>query len=104
MAVHGGFTPKNITTDLTAEKTDYVEVVGSNAQFTQPYRTLQEEEIERTKEKEIQMALDKVQNNTSKELTILNRLDRKANDLKEIAVELHHQGSDILEVVSAGGL
>ena len=65
---------------------------------------LQEEEIERTKEKEIQMSLDKVQNNTSKELTILNRLDRKANDLKEIAVELHHQGSDILEVVSAGGL
>ena len=51
-----------------------------------------------------EIKLDKVQNNTSKELTILNRLDRKANDLKEIAVELHHQGSDILEVVSAGGL
>ena len=38
------------------------------------------------------------------ELMLLKRLDRKANDLKEIAVELHHQGSDILEVVSAGGL
>ena len=49
MAVHGGFTPKNITTDLTADKTDYVEVVGSNAQFTQPYRTLKEEEIEMMK-------------------------------------------------------
>ena len=65
---------------------------------------LQEEESEKTKEREIQLALDKVQNNTSKEMTILNRLDRKASDLKEIAVELHHQGTDILEVVSASVL
>ena len=34
------------------------------------------------------------------ELMLLKRLDRKANDLKENMIELHHQGSDILEVVS----
>jgi hypothetical protein len=35
---------------------------------------------------------------------LLKRLDRKANDLKDNVRELHHQGSDILEVVSASGL
>ena len=63
---------------------------------------LQEEEIERTKEIEIQLALERIQNQTSKEMTILNRLDRKASDLKQDVKELHHQGSDILEVVSIG--
>ena len=61
---------------------------------------LQEEEIERTKEIEIQLALERIQNQTSKEMTILNRLDRKANDLKENIIELHQQGSDILQLVS----
>ena len=38
------------------------------------------------------------------ELMLLKRLDRKANDLKDNVRDLHHQGSDILEVVSASGL
>ena len=36
------------------------------------------------------------------ELMLLKRLDRKANDLKDNVRDLHHQGSDILEVVSIG--
>ena len=68
---------------------------------------LQEDEHEKIKEKEIQLALDRVQNNTSKEFVILTRIDRKTNDLKQDMRELHHHlgdvCDDILEVVSGGG-
>ena len=69
---------------------------------------LQEEEIERTKEIEIQLALERIQNQTSKEMTILNRLDRKASDLKQDVKELNHRVGEvhenILEVVSGNDI
>jgi hypothetical protein len=68
---------------------------------------LQEDAREKTKEKEIQLALDKFQNNTSKEFVILTRIDRRTRDLNQDVRELHHNlkdvCDDILEVVSGGG-
>ena len=52
--------------------------------------------MEQTRQKDIQLALEKTQI-LSKELTLLKRIDRKTNDIKENLVVIHHHISDVAD-------